>query len=68
VAIVDRREAIARALAEARPGDAVVIAGKGHEDYQEIGEARHPFADVEVARSLLREREGGKRISHAGRS
>jgi UDP-N-acetylmuramoyl-L-alanyl-D-glutamate--2,6-diaminopimelate ligase len=67
VAVVDRREAIARALDEARPGDAVVIAGKGHEDYQEIGGERRPFADVDVARALLREREEGRRISHAGR-
>ncbi len=67
VAVVDRREAIARALDEARPGDAVVIAGKGHEDTQEIGDERYPFDDVEVARSLIREREEGRRISHAGR-
>ena len=49
----DRRAGIAVALAEARPGDVVVIAGKGHETYQEIGETRLPFDDAEVARRLL---------------
>lgn len=51
--IPDRREAIAKALAEAKPGDIVVLAGKGHETYQEIGSARLPFSDVEVAREIL---------------
>ena len=41
----DRALAIAAALDEASPGDTVVIAGKGHEDYQQIGEQRHPFND-----------------------
>jgi UDP-N-acetylmuramoyl-L-alanyl-D-glutamate--2,6-diaminopimelate ligase len=41
----DRGAAIAWALAEASPGDAVLIAGKGHEPYQEIGGVRHPFSD-----------------------
>ncbi len=45
----DRRVAIALAVAEARPGDTVVIAGKGHEDYQIIGEQTFPFDDVAVA-------------------
>ena len=47
VAIVDRREAIRKALAMARPGDCVVVAGKGHEDYQEIKGVRHHFDDRE---------------------
>jgi UDP-N-acetylmuramoyl-L-alanyl-D-glutamate--2,6-diaminopimelate ligase len=52
---VDRREAIAMALAEARPGDTVVIAGKGHEQGQEFEEGRRvPFDDREVAREELR--------------
>ncbi len=49
----DRREAIAWALREARPGDTVLIAGKGHEDYQLIGARRLPFDDRQVARELI---------------
>ncbi len=54
-AIVDRREAIAAALSRARPGDTVVIAGKGHEQGQEFeGGRKIPFDDREVAREELR--------------
>jgi len=49
----DRRSAIARALALATPGDVVVIAGKGHEQGQEIAGVVHPFDDHEVAREAL---------------
>jgi len=49
----DRRAAIAWALTHAEPGDAVLIAGKGHETTQEIGGIRHPFDDREVARNVL---------------
>jgi len=49
----DRREAIRRALAEAKPGDAVVVAGKGHEDYQIVGNERRHFDDRETVRELL---------------
>lgn len=49
----DRRAAIALALAEAQPGDAVLIAGKGHESVQIIGQERLPFSDVAVARELV---------------
>ncbi len=52
--IVDRREAIRVILAEARPGDTVVIAGKGHETYQIVGRERLPFDDREEARKALR--------------
>lgn len=53
--IADRREAIGRAVALARPGDVVVIAGKGHEQGQEIaGGVKLPFDDVAVARDALR--------------
>ena len=53
--VVDRREAIARALGRAGPGDTVVIAGKGHEQGQEFEEGRKiPFDDREVAREELR--------------
>lgn len=49
----DRRRAIEVALRQAREGDMVLIAGKGHETYQEIGETRLPFDDADVARSIL---------------
>jgi UDP-N-acetylmuramoyl-L-alanyl-D-glutamate--2,6-diaminopimelate ligase len=51
---VDRGEAIALALGAARPGDTVLIAGKGHEDYQVVGAERRPFDDRRVAASCLR--------------
>lgn len=51
--IADRREAIERAINEARAGDLVVIAGKGHEDYQIIGRETFHFDDKEVAREAL---------------
>ena len=54
--VVDRREAIFRAVAEARAGDIVVIAGKGHEDYQIVGTEKRHFDDREVAREALAER------------
>jgi UDP-N-acetylmuramoyl-L-alanyl-D-glutamate--2,6-diaminopimelate ligase len=56
---VDRRAAIAMALAEARPGDTVLIAGKGHEQGQEFEDGRKvPFDDREVAREELRRLPG----------
>jgi UDP-N-acetylmuramoyl-L-alanyl-D-glutamate--2,6-diaminopimelate ligase len=58
--IVDRRDAIRVALAEARKGDTVVIAGKGHEAYQTIGMVSHPFDDRVVARELLHELVTGR--------
>jgi len=51
--IVDRAQAIKVAIAEARTGDIVLIAGKGHERYQEIGIERLPFSDAETARRCL---------------
>jgi len=51
--VIDRREAIHHAVLMARPGDAVVIAGKGHEDYQIIGTVKRPFDDRMVAREAL---------------
>jgi hypothetical protein len=50
---VDRRVAIRRALDAAAPGDVVVIAGKGHETYQEIAGRRLPFDDAVEARDAL---------------
>ena len=52
----DRAAAIAFALREARAGDVVLIAGKGHEPYQEIGGIKHPFDDLAVARRALEAR------------
>lgn len=51
--IVDRREAIAAAVAMASAGDVILIAGKGHEDYQEIEGVKHHFDDREVVRELM---------------
>ena len=51
----DREEAIRSALEFAHPGDTVVIAGKGHEDYQVIGTERRHFDDAETARRILKE-------------
>ena len=51
--IADRTEAINEAIAEARSGDLVLIAGKGHEDYQIIGRDTFHFNDKEVARTAL---------------
>ena len=53
VAYTDRREAIAAALAGARRGDVLLVAGKGHETEQVIGGVEHPFDDRVVLRELL---------------
>ncbi len=54
--IVERRAAIAKAIELARPGDLVLVAGKGHEKYQVIGDRVLPFDDVAVAREALARR------------
>jgi UDP-N-acetylmuramoyl-L-alanyl-D-glutamate--2,6-diaminopimelate ligase len=51
---VDRQKAIALAIGEARPGDIVLLAGKGHEKVQVTRDGSHPFDDVEVAREALK--------------
>lgn len=56
--IPNRQEAIERAIGLAEAGDAVVIAGKGHENYQIIGKERLPFDDRQIARSALAARLG----------
>ena len=53
VAIVDRREAIRTACMLAKKGDVVLVAGKGHEDYQEIKGVKHHFDDKEVLREVF---------------
>ena len=60
LAIPDRKAAIERAVKDAQPGDLVLIAGKGHEKYQEIGDKTLPFDDVEVARAALAQRRGSR--------
>jgi murE/murF fusion protein len=57
--IEDRRAAIAFAVANAAPGDVVLLAGKGHEDYQEIAGVKRPFSDLVEARDALARRDGG---------
>lgn len=51
----DRAAAIATAIRQAGPGDIVLIAGKGHEDYQEMAGIKYPFSDAEVANRILQE-------------
>ena len=60
VSIVDRGAAIERAVREAQPGDVVLIAGKGHEKYQVIGDKSLPFDDVDVAQAALARRARGR--------
>jgi UDP-N-acetylmuramoyl-L-alanyl-D-glutamate--2,6-diaminopimelate ligase len=60
VKLTDRREAIFCAVEEAREGDVVLIAGKGHETYQIIGEQRSHFDDHEVAREAMMKRMGAE--------
>ena len=59
--IEDRQVAIFSAIHHAAPGDVVLLAGKGHETYQEIAGVRHPFSDIEVARAALAEWQGAAR-------
>lgn len=62
--VPDRREAITMAVERAESGDIVLIAGKGHEEYQEVMGVRYSFSDREVVETAIRERafrEAGKR-------
>jgi len=49
----DRRRAIARIIAAAQPGDFILLAGKGHESYQQVGDQKFPFDDVQVVKEML---------------
>jgi UDP-N-acetylmuramoyl-L-alanyl-D-glutamate--2,6-diaminopimelate ligase len=60
--IVDRRDAIGRAVERARPGDLVIVAGKGHEKTQVIGTRQLPFDDVAVSREALARRRSRERV------
>jgi UDP-N-acetylmuramoyl-L-alanyl-D-glutamate--2,6-diaminopimelate ligase len=59
---IDRAKAIGRLIHEARAGDIILLAGKGHEDYQDVNGVKIPFSDVQqaeialAARALLRSR------------
>jgi UDP-N-acetylmuramoyl-L-alanyl-D-glutamate--2,6-diaminopimelate ligase len=62
ITLSDRRQAIEQAIRDAKAGDLVIIAGKGHEKYQVIGDRTLPFDDVEVARAALGHRRAGSRV------
>jgi UDP-N-acetylmuramoyl-L-alanyl-D-glutamate--2,6-diaminopimelate ligase len=57
---IDRKAAIEQAIRSAQPGDLVIIAGKGHEKYQVIGDRTIPFDDVDVARAALQRRAASR--------
>ncbi|MCS7025997.1 MAG: UDP-N-acetylmuramoyl-L-alanyl-D-glutamate--2,6-diaminopimelate ligase [Bryobacteraceae bacterium] len=56
----DRRKAIQRAVAQAQPGDLILLAGKGHENYQIVKDQKLPFDDRQVARQVLEESGYGR--------
>jgi UDP-N-acetylmuramoyl-L-alanyl-D-glutamate--2,6-diaminopimelate ligase len=63
---LDRRIAIVRAIEEAEAGDVVLVAGKGHEDYQIVGNVKHPFDDRDEVRRALADRRARSRArAHA---
>jgi UDP-N-acetylmuramoyl-L-alanyl-D-glutamate--2,6-diaminopimelate ligase len=66
--IEDRAVAIQSAIRHARQGDTVLIAGKGHEDYQEINGIKHPFNDALVARQALQSCHGNRQAQGKLRS
>ena len=56
--VTDRKEAIRTAIALAQPGDIILVAGKGHEKYQEIKGVKYPFDDFEVLKETFNQMEG----------
>lgn len=59
IEIPDRKKAIAYAIENGQPGDIIVLAGKGHEDYQEICGEKHPMDERVLIAEILKERQGG---------
>lgn len=57
--ITDRRKAIEYAISEAKAQEIILIAGKGHEDYQEVNGKKHPFDDRKIAREFLNQKAKG---------
>ena len=53
IAVTDRKEAIRQAISGASKGDIVLVAGKGHENYQEIKGVKHHFDDKEIIREIF---------------
>lgn len=62
VEICDRKEAIAYAISHGEPGDIIVLAGKGHEDYQEIKGVKYPMDERNLIRDILKERGCGENM------
>jgi UDP-N-acetylmuramoyl-L-alanyl-D-glutamate--2,6-diaminopimelate ligase len=56
--MIDRRSAIEKAIEIASEGDSVLIAGKGHENYQIVGKKKNPFDDRDVAKNKVKEMIG----------
>ncbi len=54
----DRYQALCKAVGLMQPGDALLVAGKGHEAYQQVGDVKHPFSDVEATQRAIREVRG----------
>ena len=61
IEIDDRKEAIAYCMKNAKPGDMIVLLGKGHEDYQEIKGVKYHFDEREAVAEILDEMKAGKR-------
>jgi len=57
VIILDRQQAVGYALSQARPGDIVLLAGKGAEEYQLVGDQQLPYNERQVVEAYLRSRE-----------
>lgn len=60
IEIIDRKEAIRYAIAHGRPKDVIVLAGKGHEDYQEIKGKKYPMDERNLIAEILQELKEGK--------
>jgi len=57
--ISSRAQAISSAIQDAVAGDVVLVAGKGHEDYQQVGDLKHPFSDIQQVETALQELKHG---------